>query len=330
MPYLNDRYGNHYLLSVINQPEETNIDRWGKISPVIPTVRLGIGSNKTIFECPTRRIYNSYSGDYVDLGNLKTVYEIAWKLPNFDNSASNHIFNGYGDIGNASYVGERGKGYDHEYSASRPHALSYDSLSTVSPIYEYKLEGFITNPETENFIKINKSDIEAWGSYGEGKNFYYRPATFDLDMLKMADALHYFSGKNCYVVMQIACLNCRNVGEVDEGLRLLETDYRKMTNGTEEYRSLVLFDSGTSQGRSDDQGAPIWHRDTDAIERYYGASNLLYTAFDIDTVYNMKHLPLEQGGGYTNFEKELIPIIFADARLAWPRRMCLKFILCVD
>ena len=327
MPYLNDRYGNHYLLTVINQPADVSIDRWGKMNPVIPSLRKGTGSS-TIFECPTRRIYNSYSGDYADLGNLKTVYEIAWKLPNFDNSASIHINNGYSSVENPSYVGERGKGYDHEYSASRPLTLNYDNLKTAkAPIYEYKLEGFGI---PDNCIKINKSDTNGWGSYGQGGNFYYRPVSIYLDLLKMADALSYFSGKNCYVVMQIACLTSRNVGEVEEGLRLLETDYRNKTDGTKEYRSLVLFDSGTSPSRSDDQGAPIWHRDTDAIERYYGASNLLYTGFKIDDVYNMKHNDIEHGGGYTNFEKELIPIIFADARLAWPRRMCLKFILCVD
>lgn len=321
MPYLNDRFGRHYMLTAFTpEPASVSLDRWGYVDPVIPHI---LKPNRTgssyDWECPTRWIYNVYSEEYADLGNKKVVYEAAWKLPDFKLSGALHLYNRFG--GEPFYTGETGKGFDHEYSATGPLTLEHTSASDYRLIYEKTRYG--SNWNCAYWAACNDA------GWGYSNNFGGKiPVAFNIELLNIAEALHpYCAGKSAYIIFQLACLNCRTVSPGDEGMRLLETEYRRATGGAS-VSSKVVFDSGLSESRADDWGAPLWHRDElTAQEKYYGASNILYYGLDINTVYNMNKA---HGGSLTSFEKELVILLFAAGRLAYPRRPCFKMLVAVD
>lgn len=222
MPYtLLDGYV-RYVLPLYLVSGGSDLSGWGKVIPIIGTLRQGTNTSAN-WECVSR---NAESGsgsqgshEYMNYGDLKTVIEVGFYVPNgFNLAASSYeLTNPVSPNTGYKYKTTR---WDSDV---RPYAIPALSGNIVHR-YTHDRFGSGYNP-----VSAIQAHDTAWGRPAQWGNT--APYEFEIDVKGLGDALYSnFAGKTAYIFFDMVSLFTREygLGELsNDGPRLLRTEWKQ-------------------------------------------------------------------------------------------------------
>ena len=243
MPYaLVNGYVN-YTLPLYLASGGSSLSGWGSVLPVIGTLRKGTNTSAD-WECVSR---NAESGsgsqgthEYINLGDLKTVIEVGFTVPNgFD-----LVANSYELTNPVSPNAGRKYRYTTWHVDVFPRTITAASGNIVHR-YTHDRFGSGYNP-----VSVIQAHDTAWGRPAQWGN--KAPYEFEIDVKGIGDALYSnFAGKNAYIFFDMVSLFTADydVGELyTDGVRLLRTEWKYGQSGpTSSYAYGDYFYDNTKQ-----------------------------------------------------------------------------------